>query len=136
MEELAEYRADKLLCLFEAGVFEERVSRMGNTRRVANEVVFDGLIERHKIAAEDVWKNYRCLCKLCDFTNGLLVVKPKQVGNHFYAFREEKGARQKRSAFFKYIIFSNMKAMTFYQSFHLPHVCPKIVWASKHFLLS
>lgn len=103
MEELEEYRADKLLCMFEAGVFEERVSRMGNTRRIANEVVFDSQIEHHKTIADDVGKNYRSLRKLCDYANGLLVVKPKQVGTHFYAFREEKGARLKRGAFFKYM---------------------------------
>lgn len=103
MEELEEYRADKLLCLFEAAVFEERVSRMGNTRRVNGEVVFDGVIERHKIAPDDVWKHYRCLLRLFDYVDGMLVVKPKQVGNHFYANREEKNARQKRIAFFKYM---------------------------------
>lgn len=102
MEELEEYRADKLLCMFEAGVFEERVSRMGKTRRVNGEVVFDGVIERHKIAPDDVWKNYRCLLRLFDFVDGMLVVKPKQVGIHFYANREEKNARQKRMAILKY----------------------------------
>lgn len=102
MEELEEYRADKLLCMFEAGVFEERVSRMGKTRRVNGEVVFDGVIERHKIAPDDVWKNYRCLLRLFDYVDGMLVVKPKQVGNHFYANREEKNARQKRMAILKY----------------------------------
>ena len=103
MEELLAYRADKLLCMFEAGVFEERVSRMGNTRRVNGEVVFDGVIERHKIAPDDVWKHYRCLLRLFDYVDGMLVVKPKQVGIHFYAFREEKNAKQRRTAFLKYM---------------------------------
>lgn len=104
MEELEEYRADKLLCLFEAGVFEERVSRMGNTRRVNGEVAFDGVIERHKIAPDDVWKHYRCLLRLFDYVDGMLVAKPKQLGNHFYANREEKNAKQRRTAILKYML--------------------------------
>ena len=103
MEELEEYRADKLLKMFEAGVFEERVSHMGSARHYAGEVVFDSVIEGRKIAAKDLHKYYYCLRKLCDFENGMLVVKPKQVGIHFYANREEKNAKQRRTAFLKYM---------------------------------
>ena len=64
MEELVEYRADMLLAMFDAGVFEEKVAGMGHCKRIHGEVEFDGLLERHKTAPDDVWKNYRCLRKL------------------------------------------------------------------------
>ena len=101
MEELVDYRADMLLAMFDAGVFEEKVAGMGNTRRINGEVDFDGLIERHRIAPEDLYKYYRCLRSVCDFEKGLLVVNAKKVGTHFNAFRKEKGAKQRRTAFFK-----------------------------------
>ena len=101
MEELVEYRADMLLAMFDAGVFEEKVAGMGHCKRIHGEVEFDGLLERHKTAPDDVWKNYRCLRKLCDYADGLLVVNAKKAGTHFNAFRKEKGAKQKRTAFYK-----------------------------------
>ena len=103
MEELVDYRADMLLAMFDAGVFEEKVAGMGNTRRINGEVDFDGLIERHKIAPEDLYKYYRCLRSVCDFEGGMLVVNAKKVGTHFNAFRKEKGAKQRRTAFFKFM---------------------------------
>ena len=103
MEELVDYRADMLLAMFDAGVFEEKVAGMGNTRRINGEVDFDGLIERHKIAPEDLCKYYRCLRSVCDFEGGMLVVNAKKVGTHFNAFRKEKGAKQRRTAFFKFM---------------------------------
>ena len=103
MEELVDYRADMLLAMFDAGVFEEKVAGMGNTRRINGEVDFDGLIERHKIAPEDLYKYYRCLRSVCDFEKGMLVVNAKKVGTHFNAFRKEKGAKQRRTAFFKFM---------------------------------
>lgn len=103
MEDLEAYRADMLLAMFDAGVFEEKVAGMGNTRRINGEVDFDGLIERHKIAPEDLYKYYRCLRSVCDFEGGMLVVNAKKVGTHFNAFRKEKGAKQRRTAFFKFM---------------------------------
>ena len=101
MEELVDYRADMLLAMFDAGVFEEKVAGMSSNRRINGEVDFDGLIERHRIAPEDLYKYYRCLRSVCDFEKGMLVVNAKKVGTHFNAFRKEKGAKQRRTAFFK-----------------------------------
>lgn len=103
MEELIEYRADKLLKMFEAGVFEEQVSHMASARNFPGEVVFDSLMDGRKIAAKDLRKYYHSLRKVCDFVDGMLVLKPKKVGTHFYAFREEKNAKQRRTAFLKYM---------------------------------
>jgi len=101
MEDLEAYRADMLLAMFDAGVFEEKVAGMSSNRRINGEVDFDGLIERHRIAPEDLYKYYRCLRSVCDFEKGMLVVNAKKVGTHFNAFRKEKGAKQRRTAFFK-----------------------------------
>ena len=101
MEDLEAYRADMLLAMFDAGVFEEKVAGMSRNRRINGEVDFDGLIERHRIAPEDLYKYYRCLRSVCDFEKGMLVVNAKKVGTHFNAFRKEKGAKQRRTAFFK-----------------------------------
>jgi hypothetical protein len=48
-----------------------------------------------------LYKYYRCLRSVCDFEKGMLVVNAKKVGTHFNAFRKEKGAKQRRTAFFK-----------------------------------
>lgn len=101
MEDLEAYRADMLLAMFDAGVFEEKVAGMSSNRRINGEVDFDGLVERHRIAPEDLYKYYRCLRSVCDFEKGMLVVNAKKVGTHFNAFRKEKGAKQRRTAFFK-----------------------------------
>lgn len=101
LEELEEYRADKLMKMFETGVFEERVSHMTSARHFVGEVVFDGLMDGRKIAAKDVHKYYCCLRKICDYKNGLLTVNPKQAGIHFYANREEKNAKQRRTSLLK-----------------------------------
>lgn len=104
MEELENYRAEKLLHLFETGIFSESVAHKRSAKRYPDEVVLPVPDKDSPIAEKDVHKHYFCLRKICDFVDGCLVVNPSKAGHYFYAHRNDRKAKEQRTNFLKYMM--------------------------------
>lgn len=104
MEELENYRGEKLLHLFETGIFSESVAHKRSAKRYPDEVVLPVPDKDSLIAEKDVHKHYFCLRKICDFEEGCLVVNPSKAGHYFYAHRNDRKAKEQRTNFQKYMM--------------------------------
>nr|MCR5780791.1 hypothetical protein [Bacteroidaceae bacterium] len=49
------------------------------------------------------YKHYAALRKLVEWKDGMLVMNPARIGQHFYASRHEENAKQNRSSFLNYM---------------------------------
>lgn len=104
MEELENYRGEKLLRLFETGIFNESVAHRHGANRYPDEIVLPVPDKDSTIAEKDVHKFYFCLRKICDFKDGCLVVNPSKAGHYFYAHRKDHKAKEQRTNFLKYMM--------------------------------
>ncbi len=101
-ENIEDYREEKLVHMFEQGVFDEKVRHMQRAHRYVGEVDFDQLDDDHRLK-KVIHKYYHELRRMVEFAGGKLVVNPMRVGRYFYASRHEENARQHRNAFLKYM---------------------------------
>lgn len=101
-EQIDDYRLEKVVQMFEKGVFNERVEHMQRAKRYPGELELEQLGDERKIQ-KTIYHHYAALRKLVDFRDGCLVINPVRVGRHFYACRQEENARQKRTLFLKYM---------------------------------
>ena len=102
MEDIDDYLLEKLLHMFEKGVFCAKVEHIQRAKRYPGEFDFEQLdvdAESRKL----IYKNYAVLRKLVDYTDGFLVVNAARVGQHFYASRREEKAKANRTNFLKYM---------------------------------
>ena len=102
LEDVDDYLLEKLLHMFEKGVFSARVDHIQRTKRYPGEFDFEQL----DVAPDTrklICKNYAVLRKLVDYVDGFLVVNAARVGQHFYASRHEEKARANRTNFLKYM---------------------------------
>ena len=100
-EEMEDYRMEKVLHMFEKGVFKERVEHIQRATRYPGELDFEQL-ESNKIT-KTIYHHYAALRKLVDWKDGELVVNPARVGRHFFACRHEANAKSNRTNFLKYM---------------------------------
>ena len=102
LEDMEDYRLEKLIHMFEKGVFDDRVKHMQRARRFPDELDFDQVDENHKIT-KTPYHHYAALRRLVVFKDGMLVVDPVHVGQHFFASRKEANAKAHRTNFLKYM---------------------------------
>ena len=102
LEDINDYVTEKLVHMFEKGVFDTRVEHLQRATRYPYEFDFSLLDDDHKLK-KTVHKHYSELRKLVDFCDGYLVVNPVKVGRHFYTNRKEENAKYHRNAFLKYM---------------------------------
>ena len=100
-EEMEDYRMEKVLHMFEKGVFKERVEHIQRATRYPGELDFEQL-ESNKIT-KTIYHHYAALRKVVDWKDGELVVNPARVGRHFFACRHEANAKSNRTNFLKYM---------------------------------
>ncbi|MBR5395447.1 MAG: hypothetical protein IK144_10270 [Bacteroidaceae bacterium] len=101
-EQIEDYRIEKVMQMFEKGVFNERVEHMQRAKRYPGELDLDQLGDNPKIS-KTVSHHYAALRRMVDFRDGQLVIDPVRVGRHFYASRHEENAKQNRTQFLKYM---------------------------------
>ena len=102
LENIEEYRVEKLLKMFEKGVLASQVEHIQRAKRYQGEVDFDQIDDNPKIT-KTVFHHYAALRKLTDFKDGCLVANPARVGAHFYACRHEANAKADRTNFLTYM---------------------------------
>ena len=102
LEDIEDYRLEKVLHLFEDGILDERVEHIQRAKRYPGELDFEQLDSGLKLT-KTVYHHYAALRKLVDWKDGALVVNPARVGQHFYASRHEVNAKRNRSLLLKYM---------------------------------
>lgn len=102
MEDINDYVTEKLVHMFEKGVFNTKVEHIQRASRYPSEFDFSQLDDDHKLK-KSIHKHYSELRKLVDYCDGCLVVNPVKVGRHFYTNRKEENAKSHRNAFLKYM---------------------------------
>jgi len=102
MDDINDYVTEKLVHMFEKGVFNTKVEHIQRASRYPAEFDFSQLDDDHKLK-KSIHKHYSELRKLVDYCDGCLVVNPVKVGRHFYTNRKEENAKGHRSAFMKYM---------------------------------
>jgi len=101
-EDVTDYITEKLLHLFEKGVFNTEADHMQRTTRYTGEFDFDHLDDDHKLK-KTVYKHYAALRRLVGYSDGQLVVNTARAGQFFYVNRHAENAKTLRSAFLKYM---------------------------------
>lgn len=104
MDDLEEYRIEKLQHMFFAGVFLELVAHRQKSPSYPNEIVFHELDDGKCVPMKDVYKHYHFLRKMCVWEDCALKVIPLEVGRYFYAFRKDPNAKDLRKAFLTYMM--------------------------------
>ena len=102
MDDINDYVTEKLVHMFEKGVFNTKVEHIRRATRYPAEFDFSLLDDDHKLK-KSIHKHYSELRKLVDYSDGCLVVNPVKVGRHFYTNRKEENAKTHRNAFLKYM---------------------------------
>ncbi len=102
VEAINDYVTEKLVHMFEKGVFNSKVEHIQRATRYPGEFDFSLLDDDHKLK-KTVHKHYSELRKLVDFKDGCLVVNPVKVGRYFYTNRKEENAKGHRNAFLNYM---------------------------------
>ena len=102
MDDINDYVTEKLVHMFEKGVFNTKVEHIQRATRYPAEFDFSLLDDDHKLK-KSIHKHYSELRKLVDYCDGYLVVNPVKVGRHFYTNRKEENAKTHRNAFLKYM---------------------------------
>ena len=101
-EEMEDYRMEKVLHMFEKGVFKERVEHIQRATRYPGELDFEQLDDDNPMK-KTAHRHYAALRKMVDWKDGCLVVNPARVGRHFFACRHEPNAKSNRTNFLKYM---------------------------------
>jgi len=99
MEDLEDYRAEKLMELFKTGMFDEDVATRRRAKHYADEVVFQVSENDDQLSAKNIHKYYYCLRTICDYDDQGLKTIPLQAGIHFYTHRQHPAAAEYRKAF-------------------------------------
>jgi len=102
LDDINDYVTEKLVHMFEKGVFNTNVEHIQRATRYPGEFDFNLLDDDHKLK-KSIHKHYSEMRKLVDYCDGFLVVNPVKVGRHFYTNRKEENAKAHRNAFLKYM---------------------------------
>lgn len=102
IEDITDYVTEKLVHMFEKGVFDTKVEHIQRATRYPAEFDFSLLDDDHRLK-KTVHKHYAELRKLADYCDGCLVINPAKVGRHFFSNRKEENAKGHRNALLKYM---------------------------------
>lgn len=102
MEDIEDYRLEKVVRIFEKGVLTSRVEHVRRATRYPNELDFDLLPDDNPFK-KTAYRYYSELRKMVDWQDGYLVVMPHRIGQHFYMSRHEENAKSHRTNLLKYM---------------------------------
>ena len=102
MEDIEDYRLEKVVRIFEKGVLTSRVEHVRRATRYPNELDFD-LLPDDNLFKKTAYRYYSELRKMVDWQDGYLVVMPHRIGQHFYMSRHEENAKSHRTNLLKYL---------------------------------
>lgn len=102
LENFNDYVTEKLVHMFEKGVFRAKVEHIQRASRYPLEFDFSQLDDDHPLK-KTAYKHYSELRKMVEYKDGYLVVNPVKVGRHFYSCRHDGNAKGLRIAFLKYM---------------------------------
>ena len=102
MDEIAWYRVEKVLHMFEKGVFDAQVEHVHGRKKYPEELDFDQLEDDHPMKKMAV-RHYAELRKLVDWVDGELVVNKGRIGRYFYLNRHVDNAHKLRTHFLAYM---------------------------------
>ena len=102
LENFNDYVTEKLVHMFEKGVFRAKVEHIQRASRYQLEFDFSQLDDDHPLK-KTAYKHYSELRKMVEYKDGYLVVNPVKVGRHFYSCRHDGNAKGLRNAFLKYM---------------------------------
>ena len=102
MEDIEDYRLEKVVRIFEQGVLTSRVEHVRRATRYPNELDFDLLPDDNPFK-KTAYRYYSELRKMVDWQDGYLVVMPHRIGQHFYMSRHEENAKSHRTNLLKYL---------------------------------
>lgn len=111
MDDLLDYRAERLLKLFGSGVFVPDVEHMQRGTKYQDDIPLDHIdLRKLKLRAvspdelrSDLSKHYRSLRKIVNLVDGLFVVMPQQAGHYFFSHRHDFDASARLGDFLKYM---------------------------------
>ena len=102
VEDMDDYRIEKLLHMFEKGVFSWKVDHLQRAKRYPQEIDFEQLDDDHPLK-KTAYKHYAALRKIVDYEDGYLTVNASRAGQYFYAGRHEGNSKAIRTFFLKYM---------------------------------
>jgi hypothetical protein len=102
MEDIEDYRLEKVVRIFEKGVLTSRVEHVRRATRYPNELDFDLLPDDNPFK-KTAYRYYSELRKMVDWQDGYLMVMPHRIGQHFYMSRHEENAKSHRTNLLKYL---------------------------------
>ena len=102
MEDIEDYRLEKVVRIFEQGVLTSRVEHVRRATRYPSELDFD-LLPDDNLFKNTAYRYYSELRKMVDWQDGYLVVMPHRIGQHFYMSRHEENAKSHRTNLLKYL---------------------------------
>ena len=102
MEDIEDYRLEKVVRIFEKGVLTSRVEHVRRATRYPSELDFD-LLPDDNLFKKTAYRYYSELRKMVDWQDGYLVVMPHRIGQHFYMSRHEENAKSHRTNLLKYM---------------------------------
>ena len=102
MEDIEDYRLEKVVRIFEKGVLTSRVEHVRRATRYPSELDFDLLPDDNPFK-KTAYRYYSELRKMVDWQDGYLVVMPHRIGQHFYMSRHEENAKSHRTNLLKYM---------------------------------
>ena len=101
MEDIEDYRLEKLLNMFEKRALKSLVEHVKHKRRYPGEFDFDRIDD---VAERELaYKSYTAFRRLVNYVDGEFIVDPVKVGSHFFMNRKEENAKMHRSAFLEYM---------------------------------
>ena len=102
MEDIEDYRLEKVVRIFEQGVLTSRVEHVRRATRYPSELDFE-LLPDDNLFKKTAYRYYSELRKMVDWQDGYLVVMPHRIGQHFYMSRHEENAKSHRTNLLKYL---------------------------------
>ena len=102
MEDIEDYRLEKVVRIFEKGVLTSRVEHVRRATRYPSELDFDLLPDDNPFK-KTAYRYYSELRKMVDWQDGYLMVMPHRIGQHFYMSRHEENAKSHRTNLLKYL---------------------------------
>lgn len=102
LEDVEDYRVERLVRLFEKGVLNSKAAHIRRGEQYKGEIDFTQ-VDDDKPIKKNIYKYYAVLRKLVDWEDGYLQPDDVRIGQYFYAARNEENAKENRSDLLKYL---------------------------------
>ena len=101
LENIDDYRLEKLLHMFEQGGVQAKADHVQRATHYSGEFDFTQIDDdvKRKLA----YKHYAALRQMTDWQNGCLVVIPSRIGQFFFVSRHDENAKGRRNVLLKYL---------------------------------